>query len=184
MAKTKQPVKRKFVDWDSIEPLYRAGSMSLNDICSQYAADHINSTVWKTEVKHSTLHVHAKKKSWTKNLASRVKDRVQEKLTTSQTTTCSQTEDEIIEASAKEPVEVALGQRARTHRLLKDQDDLADELRLNTDKDDLMTRIRGFKDIAVSVKAHHVDQAGQYKLTDKTDGATLEDFLKEVGIHG
>jgi hypothetical protein len=158
--------KRKYIDWDSIEPLYRAGVMSLNDICNQYQADHINSTVWKPEVKHNTICEHANKKKWSKNLANKVKERVQEKLTTGLKTSCLQSDEAAIESASEEPVRVALGQRARTHRLLKDQDDLAVELRRNKEKLDVMSRVRGFKDISAAVKSHHADQADQYKLND------------------
>ena len=167
--KNKQPAKRKFVDWDSIEPLYRAGSMSLNDICNQYAADHKNSTVWKTEVTNSTIWHKAKNKKWVKNLADRVKERVQEKLTVGLTVSDGQSDEDAVEAAAKEPVEVALGQRARTHLQLKIQDELSIELRENIEKLDIMARVRGFKDIAASIKTHHSDQSDQYKLTDKTE---------------
>jgi len=160
--------KRKYIDWDSIEPLYRAGTMSLNDICNQYSSDHINSQVWKTEVKHNTICEYAKKKKWVKSLAGRVKDRVQEKLTTGLATSCLQSEEEIVEAASKKPVQVALGQRERTHRLLQDQDDLAVELRENKEKLDITSRVKNFKDISASVKAHHADQAEQYKLNDTT----------------
>lgn len=171
MAKTIK--KRKFVDWDSIEPLYRAGAMSLNDICNQYAADHVNSQVWNPTVTHTSIRRKAKEKKWAKNLAGRVSERVKEQLSSGLGSGGTQTDEEIIEAAAKEPVEVALGQRARTHRLLKDQDDLAAELReeKNKKKLDVMARVRGFKDIAAAVKSHHADQAAQYNL----NGAGADD---------
>ena len=158
--------KRKYIDWDSIEPLYRAGAMSLNDICNQYAADHQNSTVWKTEVRHQSISQKAKEKKWAKNIADKVKSRVQEKLTANLTASCKQTEEEMIETASAGPVRVAFGQRARTHRLLKDQDDLAAEMRENRENLDVLARVRGFKDISAAVKSHHADQAEQYKLND------------------
>lgn len=172
----KAPVRRKFVDWDSIEPLYRAGGMSLNDICNQYAADHINSQVWKKDVTHSTISKYAKDHKWTKNLATKVKDRIQEKLTTGLITGCGQSDEEVIEAAAREPVEVALGQRARTHLQLKIQDELSAELRENESGLDIMSRVRAFKDIAAAIKTHHSDQSDQYKLSEQVSQSknTLE----------
>jgi len=130
----KAPVKRKFVDWDSIEPLYRNGAMSLNDICNQYAADHQNSTVWKTEVKHNTICEYAKRKKWAKNLATKVKERIQEKLTTGLTTSCRQagggSDEEIIERASDSGVNIVLRHRdeifelqAHEQRLLKSLQD-------------------------------------------------------------
>jgi hypothetical protein len=169
--------KRKLVDWDSIEPLYRAGTMSLNDICNQYEADHINSQVWKRTVTHVAIIKRAKAKKWTKNLAIKVSDRVKERLVTGKVTDRNQSEHEQIEQAADEPVRVGFGQRARTERLLKIQDELAEELRVATDID-IITRIRGFKDIAAAVKLHHDQQAAQYNLSNgdsKKDN--LEEFL-------
>jgi len=116
VAKTKQPVKRKFVDWDSIEPLYRAGAMSLNDICNQYAADHKNSQVWKISVDHSAICRKAKAQKWTKNLAVKVKERIQEKLVTSLVTGCDQesrrgSDEEIIERASDTGVNIVLRHR-------------------------------------------------------------------------
>jgi len=159
--------KRKFTDWESIEPLYRAGSMSLNDICRQYESDHVNSQVWKKTVSHVSIMRKAKEKKWQKNIAKRIHERVQEKLSTGVGTSCTQSDNELIEKSSEEPVKVALGQRARTHRLLKDQDDLAVELRENKGKLDILARVRGFKDISAAVKLHHADQAEQYKLNEQ-----------------
>lgn len=178
------PKKRKFVDWDSIEPLYRAGSMSLNDICRQYAADHVNSQVWKTSVDFSAVSRKAKEKKWTKNLADKIKERVQEKLVSGLVNGLDkgldQTDESLIEAASIEPVQVGLGQRARTHRLLKDQDDIADELRANKEDLDLMSRVRAWKDVAASVKMHHADQASQYNLKESSHAEkSFEEWLNE-----
>jgi hypothetical protein len=158
--------KRKYTDWDSIEPLYRAGAMSLNDICCQYEADHQHSQVWKTTVTHPAILKKAKEKKWTKNLAERVQDRVREKLVTSLVTDGNQTDEEMVEASAAEPLRVARSQRERTRNLLVIQDELAAELRLSVDLD-VMTRVKGFKDIAASVRALQDQQADQYRLNDQ-----------------
>lgn len=169
---------RKVVDWDSIEPLYRAGTMSLNDICNQYEADHINSQVWKRTVTHVAIVKKAKAKKWTKNLAAKVSARVKERLVTSEVTVCNQSESEQVEQAADGPVKVGLGQRARTERLLQIQDELAEELRENKADIDVMSRVRGFKDIAAAVKLLQDQQAAQYNLNhgdSKKDN--LEEFL-------
>jgi len=161
--------KRKFVDWGSIEPLYRAGQMSLNDICCQYAFDHQNSSVWKLDVTHSTICKYAKDKKWSKNLANKVKDRIQEKLTTGLTTGCGQNDESVIESASEEPVKIAIGQRARTQRLLNDQDNLALELRENKENLDVVIRVKAFKDISAAVSTHHAEQVRQYHIDDTSD---------------
>jgi len=159
--------KRKLTDWDSIEPLYRAGNLSLNDICNQYAADHVNSQVWKTTVTHGGIIKKAKARKWARDIADKVKKRIQEKLVTSLVTSCDQSETDIIEQATEAPVKIALGQRARTALQLQIQDELTDELRAQTDVD-VMARVRGFKDIAASIRLHHDQQATQYGLNSTT----------------
>lgn len=129
----KAPQKRKFVDWDSIEPLYRAGNLSLNDICRQYAADHAHSQVWKTEVKHNTISEYAKKKKWSKNLANKVKERIQEKLTTGLTTACRQagkggSDEDIIERASDTGANIVLRHRDEIFELQKHERRLLKEL--------------------------------------------------------
>ncbi len=72
--------KRKYTDWDSIEPMYRAGAWSNCEICRQYAADHVNSQVWSRTVCEKSIRLQAKKKGWEKNLAEKVKEQVRENL--------------------------------------------------------------------------------------------------------
>lgn len=114
--------KRKFIDWDSIEPLYRAGAMSLNDICRQYEADHVNSQVWKTTVTHAAIIKKAKDKKWTKNLVSKVSERIQEKLVTSLVTGCNQdrplSDQDIIERAAEVGSQVVFRHRDEIKALL------------------------------------------------------------------
>jgi len=162
---------RKLTDWDSIEPLYRAGNLSLNDICNQYAADHVNSQVWKNTVTHVSILRKAKEKKWQKNVAQKIQERVREKLSTGLSTGCTQTENELIEQATEEPVKIALGQRARTALQLQIQDELTEELRAQADVD-VMTRVRGFKDIAASIRLHHDQQATQYGLNSTTSTPT------------
>lgn len=108
MAKSSpKKTKRKYIDWDSIEPLYRAGVLSLHEICAQYEADHINSQVWKTTVTHAAIIKKAKAKKWTRNLAGKVRDRVKEKVVTGLVTGRNQeknqglSDGEIVDAAAE-----------------------------------------------------------------------------------
>jgi len=158
---------RKLTDWDSVEPLYRAGAMSNCEICRQYEADHVHSQTYRNTVSEKAIRNQAKKNGWQKNIALKVQDRVREKLVRIEVRGSDQTENELIEQATEEPVKIALGQRARTALQLQIQDELTDELRAQTDAD-VMTRVRGFKDIAASIRLHHDQQATQYGLNSTT----------------
>lgn len=126
--------KRKFIDWDSIEPLYRVGVLSLNNICAQYEADHVNSQVWKKTVHHTAIIKRAKAKGWTRNLANKVKECIKESLVTSSVRGCDQTgltDQQIIEEAAKKPTEVRLLQRTRVLRIA----DIGDKLQVKLETD-------------------------------------------------
>jgi len=159
--------KRLLINWDAIEPLYRAGILSLPEIAHQYEADHQHSQRWKKTVTHQAIAKHSKQKKWTRNIAERVKSRVQEELVAGQVAGCNQSEDEMVEQAAAEPIRVAKGQRARNARLLEIQDELAAELRASTDLD-IMSRVRSFKDIAGAVRSLQDQQADQYKLNEQS----------------
>jgi len=113
--------KRKYIDWDSIEQLYRAGSLSLNEICAQYEADHVNSQVWKTTVTHVAIIKKAKQKSWTRNFAEKVQKRIKEKLVTSLVTSSVTgnkiSDDEYIETAADVGTNVQLRHRVEIRAL-------------------------------------------------------------------
>ena len=175
MAK-KKPEKRKLIDWDSVEPLYRAGQMSLYEICRQYEADHVSSQVWKPTVTHTGIRKKAKEKGWSKKLAKRVSERVQEKLVSGFVSAGNQTDDEIIEKATEEPVKIAKGQRYRTQKTLEFQDELFQELKdqfraekkaaKNGKPADVISKVKAFKELVITVKSLQDQQAEQYKLND------------------
>ena len=129
MGKVK--VKRKFVDWDSIEPLYRAGVLPLSGICRQYAVDHANSQVWKTQVTHGAICQKVKQKKWTKNLADKVKKRIQEKLLTGRLTGNDKklSDTEIVEKAADVGSNVVLRHRKEIVVLEEYETDLLADLK-------------------------------------------------------
>lgn len=133
-VKKKTTAKRKFIDWDSVEPLYRAGSLSLNDICAQYEADHINSQVWKKTVHHTAIIKKAKAGKWTRNLAKKVLARVKEKLVTNSVTGCDQpgfSDNDIIENAAEAGSNIVIKHRKEINELLAHEAVLLQEL-INT----------------------------------------------------
>ena len=123
--------KCKRIDWDSIKPLYCAGSMSNCDICRQYAADHINSQTWKPTVAESAIRKKAKAKLWQKSIADKVQKRVREKLVRDEVRASHQngergSDEEIIERASDTSVNIILRHRdeifelqAHEQRLLK-----------------------------------------------------------------
>ena len=124
--------KRKYIDWDSVEPLYRAGSLSIHKICDQYEADHVNSQVWKKTIHHTAIIKKAKQLGWTRNLAKKVKDRIKEKLVTSLVTSGEQnkslSDNDIIEQAAEVGSNVVLRHRKEIFDLLKYEADFLKEL--------------------------------------------------------
>jgi len=130
---TKQKQKRKYIDWDGIEPLYRAGNLSLHKICDQYEMDHINSQVWKITVTHAAILKKAKEKEWTRDLAKKVQKRIQEKLVTSLVTTSNKkagggSDEENIERAAELGSGVVFRHRDEIFELKKYEADLLKEL--------------------------------------------------------
>lgn len=114
--------KRKYIDWDSIEPLYRAGSLSNCDICRQYEADHKNSQTWRLTVSEAAIRKHAKAKGWKKNLAQKVKEQVRENLVRSEVRDSNQShqgqsDQEIIEQAAEAGSGVVLRHRKEINSL-------------------------------------------------------------------
>ena len=133
---TKQKQKRKLIDWDSVEPLFRAGSLSNCDICRRYAADHVNSQVWKITVAESAIRKQAKLKNWQKNLADKVKNQIKENLVRNEVRGSHQklSDNEIVEKVAEAGSNVVIRHRKEIVALLKHEDELLTELAGNPKK--------------------------------------------------
>lgn len=124
--------KRKYIDWDSIEPLYRAGGLSNYEICKQYAADHINSEVWKKEATEGAVRNRAKAKGWKKNIAGKVREQIKEKLLRNELRSDEKnvtlSDNDIIEQAAEAGSNVIIRHRKEIVALLKHEDELLTEL--------------------------------------------------------
>lgn len=68
MVSEKKVVKKPAVEWDAIEPHYRAGIRSLKDIGAEYG------------VSDAAIVKHAKKHGWTRNLAAKIAARAEAKV--------------------------------------------------------------------------------------------------------
>lgn len=121
--------KRKLIDWDSVEPLYRAGSMSNCEICRQYEADHLNSQVWKHTLAEGAIRKKAKAENWSRNIAEKVKRQVKENLVRDKVRDSYQTEQQLVEEAAKIPTEVRILQRKRAQALASLGDTLSAQLK-------------------------------------------------------
>ncbi|WP_022667905.1 hypothetical protein [Desulfospira joergensenii] len=113
---------RKLIDWDSIKPLYRLGTLSNYQICEQYEQDHKNSQTWKKTVTEAAIRKHAKIKKWKKNLAGKVKKEIQEKLVRTEVRTANQdnlSDDEIIENAAEAGSQVIFRHRKEIRCLIE-----------------------------------------------------------------
>ncbi|MBT3807651.1 MAG: hypothetical protein HOG03_24140 [Desulfobacula sp.] len=152
---------RKFVDWDSIEPLYRAGTLSIHKITDQYAADHQNSQTWKITVHHTAIIKKARQCGWTRNLAGKVKDRIKEKLVTKLVTKTQNgdqakgkmSDNDIIERAAEEGSNVIIRHRDEIFALLEQEELLLTELK-NQPKKLYLSTFRGkiiYKTIGLTV---------------------------------
>ena len=170
--------KRKLTDWDSIEPLYRAGSLSIHKITDQYLVDHANSGRWKKTVTHTAINKKAKEKGWTRNLAGQVKDRIKEKLVSKIVSNGNQTDQDMIEKAADVGSEVVIRHRKEILALLKREDTLLKELDTDTEPN-LKDKTIILKNIA-GVRAQRIAMEREaYSLNDQPKtGGTFEDFLK------
>ena len=195
--------KRKLIDWESIEPLYRAGNLSNCEICRQYEADHTHSQTWKTTVTEAAIRKKAKENNWQKNLADKVKKQVRENLVrndvrTSNRTNSGASDQEIIEQAAEVGSGVILRHRDEIAILLKHETSLLDELQ-NSPKKSYMANFQGqiisedveltvkeksatLKDLA-AVRAQRIALERQaYSLDDDSGNnrESMEDFLRSL----
>lgn len=87
----------KQIDWEAIEREYRAGQLSVREIARQHGAS------------HTAINKRAKADGWTKNLATKVREEVSNRLVSSEVATGNA--KEAVEAAALRGVEVV-----RQHR--------------------------------------------------------------------
>jgi len=179
----KKPKKRLFIDWDSIEPLYRAGTLSLHQICAQYKADHINSQVWKITLTHGAILKHGKAKGWTRDLAGKVQKRIKEKLVTGSVTSGNMSEEEIVERVSEDGKNVIVLHREQIADLTIHENLLLKELKLVAKKiksvkpedivlSDLKTKSNILKNIA-HVRAQRIALERQaHNIIDDDDGTS------------
>ncbi len=119
---TDKKTKRKLIDWDSVEPLYRIGYLSNCAICRQYEADHTHSQTWKPTISEKAVRNQAKKKGWQKNLADKVQKKVRENLIRTSIRASDKesfTDDEFIDQAAEIGTGVLLRHRVEIKALLE-----------------------------------------------------------------
>ncbi len=135
MATPEKKKKRKLIDWDSVEPLFKLGTLSNYQICSQYAEDHKHSQVWKQEITEGSIRNRAKTKGWKKNIAGKVQKQIKEKVLRKSLRKDDDlrnkknlTDKEIIEEAAEIGSEVILRHRKEIKALLELEESFLIEL--------------------------------------------------------
>ena len=104
------------VDWSFIKPLWCSGGLSNYEIVRQYNEIHAGQDEWSKSVTEGAIRKQARKESWQKQIADKVKKQVREKLVRKEYASRT-TDDEIIDQAAETVANVI-----RLHR--KDIDQL------------------------------------------------------------
>ena len=181
VAKVKA-AKRKFVDWDSIEPLYRSGAMSNYEICGQYEIDHANSQVWKKTVAESAIRKQSRTKNWKKTLAEKVKKQIKENLVRSEVRSANQnlSDTEIVEKAAEVGSNIVLRHRKEIAALMVQEGNLLKALGIDIDKDTLKDRTIILKNIT-DIRSKRIALERQaHSLNDSSSAEqSFEDWLNE-----
>lgn len=126
--------KRTPVDWDAVEPHYRAGIRSLKDLGAEF------------EVSDAAIIKHAKKSGWTRNLKAKIQAKADAAVSAAMVSAevsaeAKLTESIVIETEAKVQARIRIGHRtdiARTRNLTMK---LLSELEGQTDNQELFERL-------------------------------------------
>jgi len=134
MKKEKKMEKRKYIDWDSVEPLFKENIMTNCEICRQYEADHLNSQVWNRSVSESAIRKKSLEEGWEKNLADKVKKQIQENLVRDSVRSSHQTDNgmsdnDIISHAAGSGARIIVRHRKEILELLEHENMLLAELK-------------------------------------------------------
>jgi len=140
--------KRKRINWDFIEPLYRMGGLSNCEIVQQYKACHKNSDEWKGTVSEGAIRKQAKLKVWEKNLAGRVSEQIKEKLVRAEVRDSNLDDDGIVNAASETGANVVLRHRDEIAALSATEANLLLELDGLTDDTSLKDKTICLKNIA------------------------------------
>ncbi len=136
--------KRKRIDWDAVEPLYRAGVLNNLDIVRQYEADHLHSQVWKATVAESAIRKRAKEKGWEKNLAEKVKKQIKENVVRKEVRMKCEfalTDQEIVDQAASIGSEIVLQHRRDIPKKRALVDKLFAEIETMTDEKETLMEV-------------------------------------------
>jgi hypothetical protein len=109
-------MRAKAVNWDFIQPLYRAGGLSNYEIARQYELTHANHEHWKPTVTEAAIRDYAKRHHWAKDLTEQVKQRTQDKLLRAELRvakgeTNRESDEDIVEQAAENRAQVVAIQR-------------------------------------------------------------------------
>lgn len=88
------------VDWSFIKPLWCVGGLSNYEIARQYNEIHADQDAWSKTVTETAIRKQARKESWQKQIADKVKKQVREKLVRNEFAMRT-SDDEIIDQAAE-----------------------------------------------------------------------------------
>ena len=108
-------IKRKTIDWDSIEELYRKNQLSIRKIADQHG------------ISEGAIRKKAKTKGWVRDLTQKINQRVNEQIASSERYTPEEEQD-IIDRAANEATAVILRHRRSLQRLSELEDALVNDL--------------------------------------------------------
>jgi hypothetical protein len=178
--------KRKPTDWESVEPLFRAGVLSNYQICEQYKKDHQHSQTFKTTITEKAIRNRAKALGWQKNIAEKVREKINEKLVRNNVRNTDQSDEKIIEEAAEAGTKIVLRHQKEINALVSIETSLLEELEdLNKmkgidgeDKIRLSERTMILKNLTET----RAKRIAMERIANNIDATTAKDDIKKIEI--
>jgi hypothetical protein len=182
---TEERQKRKPIDWETIEPLYRAGNLSNYQICEQYSADHQHTQTYRQTITEGAIRARAKIQGWQKDIADKVQAKIKEKLVRTALRNANLNEDQIIEEAAQTGVEIVLRHQKEIMAMVEHENILLDELRRESGKEippDLKISLKGKSSILKDLMAVRAQRIALERQANNIDATTAKDDIKKIEI--
>ncbi len=129
--------KKKSIDWESVEKLYKAGQISIREIARRCGCN------------DKTVREKARKEGWTRDLSEKIRREVRSRLLRAPHRTAEEekaTEEQVVDAGVAQGVEIELLQRKDIQKL----NDLVIKLMAELDDDPMKVYITQFKGAIIS----------------------------------
>jgi len=149
--------KRRQIDWEAIEREYRAGTLTVREIATQY------------DCHHTSILKQAKKHGWDRDLTEKVMQKVTAKVTKKVTTTGA-TEKEIVEAASDRIVGVIELHRKDISKQREIANSFLEELESNQEELSLKERSEILQKINQAASKYIPLERQAYNIDDRKDG--------------